>query len=83
MSAAITAGRSSSGQPGDVFEDERFVRRADGLDLVRQAGGDVFALAIGDERDALVRLNVEAHANGIARAGGEVLVESRQHLPRL
>ena len=53
----------------DVFEDERLVGRADLLDLVDQAGGDVLAVAIGDHRDALVRLHVEADANGVARAG--------------
>ena len=64
----------------DVFEDERLVGRADLLDLVHQAGGDVFAVAIGDHRDALVRLHVEADANGVARAGREFLVEGGQHL---
>ena len=33
---------------GDLLEDERLVRRADLLDLVDQAGGDVLAIAIGD-----------------------------------
>ena len=65
---------------GDVFEDERLVGRADLLDLVDQAGGDVFAVAIGNHRDALVRLHVEADANRVARAGGEFLVEGGQHL---
>ena len=66
----------------DVFENERLVGRADRLDLVHEAGGDVLAVAIGDHRHAFVRLNVEADANRVARAGGEFGVESgRCHLP--
>ena len=65
----------------DVFEDERVVGRADLLDLVHQAGGDVVAVAIGDHRDALVRLHVEADANRVARARGEFLIEHGQHRP--
>ena len=64
---------------GDLFEDERLVRRADLLDLVHQAGGDVFAVAIGNHRHALVRLDVEADANRIARAGSKILVVRSQH----
>ena len=75
MSAAIAGGRSDERPRRDVFEHERVVGRADLLDLVHQAGGDVLAVAIGDHRDALVRLDVEADANRIARAGGEFLVE--------
>ena len=63
----------------DVFEDERVVGRADLLDLVHQAGGNVRAFAIGDHRDAFVRLHIEADANRVARAGGEFLIESSQH----
>ena len=63
---------------GDVFEDERLVGRADLLDLVHEAGGDVFAIAIGNDRDALVRLHVEADANRVAGARGEFLVERGQ-----
>ena len=56
------------------------MRRADLIDLVHEAGGDVGALAIGDERDALVRLHVEAHADGVARAREEFRVHSlRNH----
>src|SRR5689334_24453082 len=64
----------------DIFQDERLVRRADLLDLVDQAGGDVFAIPIGDHGDALVRLNVEADPDGVARAGSQFLVESSDHL---
>ena len=52
---------------------------ADLLDLVHQAGRDVFAIAIGDDGDAFVRLNVEADANGVARAWSEFLVERGKH----
>ena len=59
------------------FENERLVRRAHFLDLVDEAGGDLFAVAIGHHRHPLVRLNVEADADRVSRAGNEVEVKKR------
>ena len=49
----------------------------DYYDLVPLRGGRL-AFAIGDHRDAFVRLHVEADANRVARARGEFLVKGRQ-----
>jgi hypothetical protein len=38
----------------------------------RQARGDLAAGLVGDERDALARLDGQADADGIVRAGGEL-----------
>ena len=80
MSSAIAVRQVDERPRRDVFEHERLVGRADLLDLVHQAGGDVLAVAIGDHRHALVRLDVEADANRVARAGRKFLIERGQHL---
>ena len=66
----------------DIFENKRLVGRADTLDFVHQARGNVFAVAIGNHRHAFVRLDVEADANRITRTGSKVFVVRSQHLSK-
>ena len=66
-------------QHGYDFFDLPAGTRAEALDLVHQAGGDVLAVAIGDHRHALMRLDVEADTNRVARAGGQILIVRREH----
>ncbi len=79
--ALLHVGGDDVGQRGqrprrEVFEDERLARRRRPVvDLVDQAGGDVFAFAVGDDGDALVRLDVEADANRVAGAGEQFGVD--------
>ena len=67
---------------GDLLEDERLVGRADLLDLVDQAGRDVLAIAIGNHRHALVRLDVEADADRIPGARRQAGIERGGHLSK-
>ena len=59
----------------EVFEHEGVVGRADGLDFMHEAGGNLGALAVGDHRDRLVRLHAEADANRVAGAGCELEIK--------
>ena len=56
---------------GEVLQNERSVVRADLLDLVNQAGRDLLAGPIGDDGDALGRLDGETDANRVACTPGE------------
>ena len=74
----LTCARSRSARIGRRQRDERprreslqhegVVRRADGLDFVHQRGARcLHRLAIGDDGDALVRLEPQAGPDGVAR----------------
>ncbi len=53
------------------LEDEDGVFGTDLLDLLLERGGDVARRFIGDDGDAFVRLQPQAIADGVARAGSE------------
>src|SRR6266540_176531 len=74
-------GRRQRGQRTgrDVLENEGRVPRADILNFANQAGGDFLTRSVRDECHAFLRLDGEAHANGVARAGAELAIERCRH----
>ena len=59
----------------NLFEDPDAMRRADGPHFVDQARGDFLRGPIGDDGDFLLRLDTQANAHGVARAGRKLRVE--------
>ena len=68
----MISGMSGKRACGVIFEDENGVFRADLFHFRLQRRRDLARRFVGDNRDPLVRLEAQANADGIARAGTEV-----------
>jgi hypothetical protein len=67
-----------SGVPFRVFlEDEEGEFGTHFLDLLLERGGDVAGCFIGDDGDAFVRLEAQAIADGVARAGSQLRINGK------
>src|SRR5579871_131185 len=55
-----------------ILEHERLDRGADVVDLLPQCVRDIAGVAIGNQRDVFVPLNIQAHANRVACAWLEI-----------
>ncbi len=67
---------------GHFLEDENGVVGSDFLDLGLEGGGDVARRLVGDDGDALVRLEAQAIADGVAGAGHELGVDGQDGVVR-